>query len=413
MYQRALTSQEIQYLATGQGAGAQQLSFLPSGNMKNGSGTSQQMGFVDDFTTLAHFKDLSTLIPWGTTGAGVSAFATDTVQGRASVFLTQKGMEHLRSDTVTGLRSFSALDYRFPGEIIPDSAIVTIEFSACWDSASHAGNTGSFKAVLINEYPEEELSGLDINNFNGDPYGTPAYTIRLQPGRNQMSFMQYGGANGGRFDNYQCQWWLPGSVGATEGSAPTIIGVGQEYPLSSWKSTNRAVGDTAWARYTWIVRPDCQELYRNDTLFGIMELPMYSFTAPGYTRYGQFKALRLAWQGQCLVSEVGISTIPAGDEPNRPPVITMVYPSNDTIVSSGAGLYILANAADADGSIDRVEFHADGQKLGEDSTGPYECSWQSVPEGIHEITATAIDDKGAISAAEEVMVRAASPLAQQ
>jgi hypothetical protein len=215
--------------------------------------------------------------------------------------------------------------------------------------------------------------------------------------QSQKSFLQYSGANGGRFDNYEGKWWLPGSVSPTDGSASLVPGKGEEYPLSSWKSTERALGDTIWATYKWLIRPDGMELYKNDTLYGTMELPAYSYTAPGYKWYDQFKALRLGWQGQCYVSDISITTEPVALASNRPPQIAFVSPLHDTAVVSGSGFYLQADASDIDGMIDRVEFCSNNQLLATCTHAPYAFSWQSVPEGTNEVTVVAIDNQGAVS----------------
>ena len=106
------------------------------------------------------------------------------------------------------------------------------------------------------------------------------------------------------------------------------------------------------------------------------------------------------------MSDVSITTMPDSLAPNQPPRIAFMYPANDTAILAGSGFYLLAEAGDADGAVDRVEFYANGQLLGVDTQAPYEYSWQSVPEGVHEVTATAIDDKGAVSVAREIKVQA-------
>jgi RHS repeat-associated protein len=60
---------------------------------------------------------------------------------------------------------------------------------------------------------------------------------------------------------------------------------------------------------------------------------------------------------------------------------------------------IKADATD-DGSVDRVEFYADGLKIGEDTSAPYATSWNTLDpvlpayDGAHEITAKSVDDQG-------------------
>ena len=63
-----------------------------------------------------------------------------------------------------------------------------------------------------------------------------------------------------------------------------------------------------------------------------------------------------------------------------------------------------ANASDADGSVDRVEFCANNQLLGTCTQAPYAYSWQKVPEGVNEVTVEAVDDQGAVSVGKVMKV---------
>jgi len=71
------------------------------------------------------------------------------------------------------------------------------------------------------------------------------------------------------------------------------------------------------------------------------------------------------------------------------PLIGHAYLNGDTIAFS-------ANASDSDGTIARVEFWADGVKLGESTAAPYLWSWNGPrATGPHIISASAFDNAGA------------------
>ena len=55
----------------------------------------------------------------------------------------------------------------------------------------------------------------------------------------------------------------------------------------------------------------------------------------------------------------------------------------------------MASADDTDGDIVKVEFFANGAKLGEDVEAPYSLTWSSPPEGNYRLTAVATDNDGA------------------
>lgn len=86
---------------------------------------------------------------------------------------------------------------------------------------------------------------------------------------------------------------------------------------------------------------------------------------------------------------------------NALPAITFDAPPNGTIFLPGANLTLKATASDADGSIAKVEFFADGSAtpLGQGTKGlfsaTYELTWNGVPAGPHTIEAVATDNDGA------------------
>jgi transcription elongation GreA/GreB family factor len=100
----------------------------------------------------------------------------------------------------------------------------------------------------------------------------------------------------------------------------------------------------------------------------------------------------------------GDNTPPA----NAAPTISIDTPTASQTFASGAAIAIAATAADSDGTITKVEFFADGTKIGEDTTAPYSFNWTGATAGAHTITASAIDDAGAtaLSASRSITVSA-------
>jgi len=83
----------------------------------------------------------------------------------------------------------------------------------------------------------------------------------------------------------------------------------------------------------------------------------------------------------------------APDNGNQLPAIALtgVSPELPTI---GASADLSATASDPDGTIAKVEFYANGLKIGEDTTAPYVFSWTGYTAGTYHITARAVDDDG-------------------
>jgi hypothetical protein len=84
-----------------------------------------------------------------------------------------------------------------------------------------------------------------------------------------------------------------------------------------------------------------------------------------------------------------------------------------SITGYGLGPYSVspcaADATDADGSIAKVEFYANGLKIGESTEPPYCYWWTNVAVGFYTITAVATDDQGATGTSAPVTVEVRHP----
>ena len=93
----------------------------------------------------------------------------------------------------------------------------------------------------------------------------------------------------------------------------------------------------------------------------------------------------------------------SGGGDNIPPSVSITSPANGTSYNEGEAINITANAADADGSISKVEFFRNGVKIGEDNSSPYQSSWLST-SGSYSLTAIATDNTGASTTSDPVSV---------
>ncbi len=90
--------------------------------------------------------------------------------------------------------------------------------------------------------------------------------------------------------------------------------------------------------------------------------------------------------------------------PNHPPTITLTSPADGASFPEQAAIPLAASAADADGTIDRVQFFADDQLIGEVTTAPYIFDWFGAAAGNHLIQAVATDDRGATNGSTPITV---------
>jgi chitodextrinase len=86
------------------------------------------------------------------------------------------------------------------------------------------------------------------------------------------------------------------------------------------------------------------------------------------------------------------------------PQISIVTPTgNDTKLTTGDTLLILANATDENGKVRTVEFFVDNKSIGIDSVTPYTANYPAT-KGTHYITAVVTDDQLAKTTSSSVMI---------
>ncbi len=104
------------------------------------------------------------------------------------------------------------------------------------------------------------------------------------------------------------------------------------------------------------------------------------------------------------------STISISVLNNVPPTVSLTAPSNGSSVTAPTAVTINATAADADGSVTKVEFYVNGTLIGEDLSAPYSFVWTSVV-GTANITAKATDNGGAFTTSSTVTISVLDPFA--
>ena len=80
-----------------------------------------------------------------------------------------------------------------------------------------------------------------------------------------------------------------------------------------------------------------------------------------------------------------------------PPQVAITAPADGAILPAG-NVVIAAAASDSDGVVERVEFYAGTDYLGQDATSPYGLTWPSVDDGCYTLLAKAYDDQGLMGA---------------
>jgi hypothetical protein len=98
--------------------------------------------------------------------------------------------------------------------------------------------------------------------------------------------------------------------------------------------------------------------------------------------------------GTPVMTKNGVSVVLAGSG-NQPPSAVLNSPVDGATYNEGDSVALYATAVDADGSIARVELYADGNKVGQATSKPYQFSWNGAAVGGHSLQAKSFDNLGA------------------
>src|SRR5882672_9217249 len=89
---------------------------------------------------------------------------------------------------------------------------------------------------------------------------------------------------------------------------------------------------------------------------------------------------------------------------NALPRVSITAPGNNTILTAPATFTVTASASDSDGSIAKVEFYKGATFIGTATNPPYTVTLSDAPAGLLNLTAAAIDNRGASSTSAPVTV---------
>ncbi len=138
--------------------------------------------------------------------------------------------------------------------------------------------------------------------------------------------------------------------------------------------------------------------YMNNTLssmFGSVNR-VYTFN---YAAASAGQTLRIRWTllsgfrpDANVTLHAAALSIPGG---NNPPSVLLTNPVNNANFSVGSAITLNATAFDFDGNVNKVEFFANGEPIGQDTTSPYAASWSPSSPGRYHLTAEATDNDGA------------------
>jgi len=89
---------------------------------------------------------------------------------------------------------------------------------------------------------------------------------------------------------------------------------------------------------------------------------------------------------------------------NIDPTVAISSPANNANFTSPATIVIAASAADADGTVSKVDFYNGTTLLGTATSAPYNFSWNNVAAGTYTVTAVATDNAGGTTTSAAIAI---------
>lgn len=136
--------------------------------------------------------------------------------------------------------------------------------------------------------------------------------------------------------------------------------------------------------------------YGGTAYASLSEMPCFDCDTnrDGVVDMTDFALLADNWLGRCWAV------------PNEPPEIALTAPADGAVFHSHQTIEIKAEAADGDGYVVKVEFFADGNKIGQDTdwTDGWAFEWSDLQVGEYRLVALATDDDGAIADSKAIQI---------
>jgi hypothetical protein len=251
---------------------------------------------------------------------------------------------------------------------------------------------------------------LQINTpGNTHPAGYPFGLSIYMPARcSNMDRLYYGG-NGESWSNngigdvwsQQTQWdeFLRGFAPAgTESTPPTPVltaasGTNGTSAVLSWTLPTTAYGLT----YT-IRRGTAPGTYDTTLATGLTSL--------SYTDSGLNSGVRYFYAVSAADCKDGANS---NEVSVGPPVVSITSPANNAVFTAPASISVSSSAADAGGSISKVDFYSGTTLVKSDTTFPYSCTLTNVGGGSYTLTAKAYDNNGLVTTSSPVNVTVNEP----
>lgn len=147
------------------------------------------------------------------------------------------------------------------------------------------------------------------------------------------------------------------------------------------------------------------DFYNGATLLGTDATAPYAYTWSAVA-IGNYSITAVATDNVgAVTTSAAVSLVVVAAPVNAAPTITLTAPANNASVNAPGSISITATAADADGTISKVDFYNGTTLLFSDNTAPYAYTWTNVAAGTYAISAKATDNSGATATSATASVK--------
>ncbi len=147
------------------------------------------------------------------------------------------------------------------------------------------------------------------------------------------------------------------------------------------------------------------EFLANGTVIGRATASPWTYSWSEMTA-GEYKLVARAYddKGFAGVSSPVSVTITSSGLVNKKPTVSLAAPTANSTYTYGSSVSLEATAADADGSISKVEFYQGSTLISSDNFKPYAMTWVMPNAGTYSLKAVAYDDKNASTESTAVTI---------
>ncbi len=131
------------------------------------------------------------------------------------------------------------------------------------------------------------------------------------------------------------------------------------------------------------------DFYRSGTLLGSDTSSPYSYTWSNAAA-GTYALTAVATDNGGAATTSAAVNVTVGTASNQPPTVSMTTPANGATFMTTGKITLTATALRPDGTVSRVAFYSDNQKIGgDDTSSPYAITWTPAAQGTYTLTAVA------------------------